>query len=182
MGCALNEVKNFFVTGSSGVGKTTLIKECVYPFKDYIEGFLTEEIRGESEREGFELKTLSGEKGILASKKIKGTAKLNKYGVDLDVLDRLGVESINKAVREKKIILIDEIGTMEMMSPLFCQIIADVLSGPLPVLGTIRLKAEPYTSQIQKMSETALYSLDRSNYPDIKTKVRAWLEKRCLPS
>lgn len=169
-------VKNLIITGSPGVGKTTLIKECAGSFREFIGGFYTEEIRQGRERRGFLLKTFDGASGILAKKGLKSPHKLNKYGIDLKALEDLGVGALRQALNDKKIIVADEIGTMEMMSPLFCEIIGRALNGPKPLLATIRLKAEPFTAQIKKMSDTRLIVLKKETYLDIKEEVRAWLE------
>jgi len=171
--------KNLFVTGTPGVGKTTLIKECVLPFRESVGGFFTEEIRENRERRGFLLKTFSGESGILAEKGRKGKFKVNKYGVDINVLDDLGVAALQVAEKEKAVVVVDEIGTMEMLSQKFCAAIAQLLKGSKPVLATIRQKAEPFTSQIKKMGETKLISLNRDNFPVVKNEVRRWVEIQC---
>ena len=172
-------VKNLIITGSPGTGKTTLIKECVNPFRDCVGGFYTEEMREGAVRKGFYLKTLEGASGILAAKGLKSKHRLNKYGVDLHVLEDLGAAAIEKAIRGSRVVVVDEIGTMEMMSSLFCEKIASALISPKPLLATIRLKAEPFTSQIKKMSDTLLLKLDRENFLEMKAQVRQWLEAKC---
>ncbi len=174
--------KNLIVTGSPGVGKTTLLKECAYPLADHLGGFFTEEVREGKDRKGFLLKTFSGQAGLLASKDSDLEVKVNKYGVDVSVLDDLGVPAVREAMRSKKVVVVDEIGTMEMLSPLFCETVAAALIGEKSFLATIRLQAEPFTSQIKKMSDTVLIKLDRSNFPEVKQRVRAWLEEKCLDS
>ncbi len=175
MGAAVT-VKNLIISGSPGVGKTTLIKECTLPYREAVGGFFTEEIREGSERKGFLLKTFNGASGVLAQKGLKSSAKLNKYGVDLKVLEETGVASVRRAMDDRKIVVVDEIGSMEMMSPAFCEIIAEALAGTKPLLATIRLKAEPFSSQIKKMSNTKLMVLKKENFLEVKNEVRAWLE------
>jgi len=173
-------VKNLFVTGTPGIGKTTLIKECTFPFREYVGGFYTEEIKENNARMGFLLKTFSGYSGVLAAKGMKSEKKLNKYGIDLNVLDQMGTKALVEAQKDKKVVVVDEIGSMEIFSSYFCDTIAEIMGGKKPLLATIRLKAEPFTSQIKKMSDTELLQLDRENFPSIKEKVRAWLEDKCF--
>ncbi|MCB4756426.1 MAG: nucleoside-triphosphatase, partial [Elusimicrobia bacterium] len=104
--------------------------------------------------------------------------RLNKYGIDLNVLDKMGVKAVEEALKVSRVVVVDEIGTMEMMSPLFCETIAAALIRPTPLLATIRLKAEPFTSQIKKLSDTLLLKLDRDNFLEVKEKVRVWLSEK----
>lgn len=64
--------KCFLVTGSPGVGKTTLIARVLENLRTSnpnlkIQGFFTREIRQEGERVGFEVVTLDGRTAPLAS-------------------------------------------------------------------------------------------------------------------
>jgi len=171
-------VKNFILTGNPGVGKSSLLKECVYPLLQDLGGFITEEIRENNQRKGFLLKVLQGGEGVLAAKGLKSHHKLNKYGVDLSVLENMGLPAVQAALESKKVVVVDEIGSMEMMSEAFCQTIAQVLLHPKPLLATIRRNAQPFTAQIKKMSDTILVTLDRDNRVEIKTRLRAWLEEK----
>ena len=170
--------KNLILTGTPGIGKTTLIKECAYPFVEKLGGFVTEELKEGHCREGFLLKTFQGEKRVLAKKGMASPHKLNKYGIDLSALNNVGIPALKKAQAAGQLLVIDEIGKMEMMSEPFCQFVTSALAGPLPLLATIRTKAEPFTSQVKKMSDTELLVLTRANYPEIKRRVRGWIEDK----
>lgn len=172
-------VKNLIITGKVGCGKTTLIKEATLPWRNQVAGFYTEEIREGSERSGFRLKTFSGSEGILAAKGLKSPAKLNKYGVDLGVLEKLGVAALEKGLSEGgKLIVIDEIGAMEILSPAFREVLVKCLQSARPVLATVRFNSQPFTDEIKKMAETRLALLTRENYPQIKEDVRRWTEEK----
>lgn len=173
--------KNLIITGTPGVGKTTLIKECVYPYHDHIGGFMTEEMKEGPVRQGFLLKTFDGDSGILARKGMASKNKLNKYGVDLKVIENIGIPSMQRAASERQVIVVDEIGTMELLSQAFAEAVTQVLAGPKPLLATIRRKAEPFTSHIKKMSDTELIVLTRENFPKVKETVRAWIKEKTHP-
>lgn len=171
-------VKNLIITGTPGVGKTTLIKECTLPFREAVGGFYTEEIREKDKRRGFLLKTFDGASSVLAQKGLKSSVKLDKYGINLGAFEEIGVGALRAAMEEKAIVVVDEIGSMEMKSPAFCEIIGRILSGSKPLLATIRSKAEPFTSQIKKMGNTKVIVLTRETFPQVKDEVRAWIESR----
>ena len=71
-------IENLLLTGKPGVGKTTLIREVIQSLlpegsltRDRVRGegeaggFFTREIRERGREVGFEIETLSGEKGIV---------------------------------------------------------------------------------------------------------------------
>jgi len=168
--------KNLVITGKPGSGKTTLLKEALLPFKHQAAGFLTEEMRVQGVRMGFRLTTLEGETGVLASKALASPLRLNKYGIDLAVLESLGVAAVKKAIANRQIAVIDEIGSMEILSDAFRKAVLEALSGQIPVLATIRLGSQPFTDSIKQMGQTEVLVLEREDFPAVRAKVRAWLE------
>ncbi|MFH1367522.1 MAG: nucleoside-triphosphatase [Elusimicrobiota bacterium] len=174
-----NGAKNLFITGKPGSGKTSLIREACLPFMQNIGGFYTEEIRSGAGRDGFILKTFDGKHGVLAKKGMESPHKLNKYGLDLDVLDSIGVDSIRAAMEGKRVVVIDEIGSMEVFSELFRKVLVECLGSKRRVLASIRYNAQPFTDEIKKMPDTALVYLSRENFIDTKKQVKQWLEAAC---
>jgi nucleoside-triphosphatase len=168
--------KNLVLTGKPGVGKTTLVKEAVWPFRESVGGFYTEEVVEARQRLGFRLKSFSGAAGLLSSKLLASPHRVGKYGVDLEVLERVGVESLRSAVEKNRLIVIDEIGSMEILSAGFRSVVLQCLTGPSPVLATIRFGAQPFTDSIKTLPSTELVELTRANYPEVRGEVRSWVE------
>lgn len=169
--------KNLFITGKPGCGKTSLIRELCLPHMSRVGGFYTEEIRDGNSREGFILKTFDGKEGLLAKKGMKSPHKLNKYGLDLGVLDGIGADSIRRAAAGKRLVVIDEIGTMEVFSEEFRKALAECLNSPSKVLATIRYNSQPFTDEVKRMPGTSLLVLERENYIEIKKQAKQWLER-----
>jgi nucleoside-triphosphatase len=169
------EAKNLFITGKPASGKTMLVREVTLEHISEVGGFFTEEMIENGVRSGFLLKTFEGKSGILAKKGLKTGYKLNKYGIDLGVLEGIGVEALRKAMAEKKLIVIDEIGSMEVMSEAFRQALLECLNSPKRVLATIRHNAQPFTDEVKKMDNTSILYLSRQNYLETKKTVKDWL-------
>jgi nucleoside-triphosphatase len=169
--------KNLFVTGKPACGKTTLIREVCFKNIDKIGGFYTQEIYEANERQGFLLKTFDGNEGVLAKKGMKSSHKLNKYGIDLSVLENIGIKAVYNAMEDKKIIVIDEIGSMEIISEVFRKALMDSLGSSLKVLASIRYQSQPFTNEIKQMSDSSIVYLSRDNYPEVKNTVEEWLNR-----
>ena len=95
--------KNFIITGTPSVGKTTLVKDAVFPYPSASCGFLTEEVKTAGAREGFLIKSLDGKKGLFASKRLASPVRLNKYGIDLKALEEIAIASMLKGLREQRV-------------------------------------------------------------------------------
>jgi len=143
--------KVILLTGPPGCGKTTLIRRIVDAIQMPAGGFYTREIREQGVRKGFEIITLDGQRGILAHVGIRSTKRISKYGVDLAVLDSLAVAAIEEAVAEQRLVVIDEIGPMEILSDRFCRVVIQALESPSFVLGTIAKRSMPFTDRVKSM-------------------------------
>ena len=97
-----------------------------------------EEIIENGARLGFKLKTFDGKEGVLAKKGMKSAFKLNKYGIDIGVLEGLAANHCCRALKDKEIIVIDEIGSMEIVSELFRKTLIVCLNSNKKILATVR--------------------------------------------
>ena len=137
--------KSLLITGAPGVGKTTLALSVVEVIisKGYgVGGIITQEIKEDNSRVGFELLDLyTGSRGILARVGLRGP-RVGKYGVDLKNLKQIGVASILNAIRRRDvdIIVVDEIGPMELSCPQFAVALKEIIRTFKPFLGTIQFK------------------------------------------
>ncbi len=169
-------IKNIFITGKPGCGKTTLIKEILKEIKIQARGFHTEEIRQKGERVGFKIITLSGKEGILSHKEIESPLKVSKYKVNLKDLEKIGIKEIEKGLKEDCLIVIDEIGKMELFSKKFKKVIKKTLESKNKVLGTIKLTLNSFTERIRKRKDTKILNLTKENREEIKREIIKFLE------
>lgn len=168
--------KNLFIAGTPGVGKTTLLREVTLSRRERIGGFYTEHILAGRIRKGFMMRTFDGQDRMLAAKGLKSPHKLGKYGVDLNALENVGVPALKLALMAKDVIVIDEIGSMEMMSERFRQTLLECLTSTKPILATIRAASQPFADQVKKFADTQTITLTKSNYAQVKLQVRKWLD------
>ena len=105
------------IAGLPGSGKTQVLLRVIEMLKDEeltIGGMITEPITEGHRRVGFNVVDwMTGEKKVFAHVNIDTGVFVDKYGVDLEVLDSVGVAAMKKAVDDEvDLILIDEIGKM----------------------------------------------------------------------
>ena len=174
---ARNIIKNILITGNSGVGKTTLIRNIVSKLSISAGGFYTAEARGENGRRwGFRIITLDGQEDVLASVDTVSNNRVGKYGVDISAMDRVAVPAVRDALAHSDMIVIDEIGRMELASKQFRDVIMQVLDSPKPVLGTIALKSTNFARKVKERTDTKIIRLTGANFHEIETHIERLLK------
>ena len=153
----------YLLTGQPGTGKTNLIKQAVAGVKGKVGGFYTEEIRSQGVRQGFRLVTLDGQDAILSHVNIDSPYRVSKYGVDIDGLDRVGVSALREAAEQCDLIVIDEIGKMELFSDNFREVVWQIIDSGKKVLGTIMLSPNPWADEIKHQPQVNLITVTRTN-------------------
>jgi nucleoside-triphosphatase len=122
------------------------------------------------------MRTFDGQERVLASKGMKSNHQLGKYGVDINALENVGIPALKLAMMAKDVIVVDEIGSMEMMSERFRQTLLECLTSTKPVLATIRASSQPFSDQVKKFADTQTVTLTKANYNQVKQQVRKWLD------
>lgn len=141
----------WLLTGEPAIGKSTAISKILLGVRTAAYapgGVLTREIRSRGEREGFRLVDVSSEKSeVLAEVKGITGPRLGKYRVNLNALASIGVEALNYASARSDMIVVDEIGPMELMSPEFRKAIR---------LAVLETKIKPALCAIHKRFQDPL--------------------------
>ncbi len=165
------------LTGRPGSGKTTLIAEVAAALGRRAGGFYTRELRAGGRRVGFEVVTLDGRRGRLAHVDIQGPHRVGKYGVDLESFEATGVEALQRAVRDSDLVVVDEIGKMELLSDRFRRAVEEAVACGKPILATVMLAPHPWVGQLKSHPDARVVLLSPENRPEIRTAVLGWLEE-----
>jgi nucleoside-triphosphatase len=155
--------KKILLTGRPGCGKTTLIKQVVNKLPRGAGGFYTEEIRDGGPRAGFKIVTLDGEEAVFAHVDFKTPDHVGKYGLDLSALERIGVGAVRQAIQARRLVVIDEIGPMEIRSPIFREAVNEALDSKVPLLATIFARPLPFTDAVKSRPDVTLIEVCRDN-------------------
>jgi len=129
------------VTGKPGVGKSTLVMTVLDRLDCVVGGMLTKDVRVRGRRVGFELQDLRcGALGTLASLEGAGP-RLGRYHVNLHDLEEIGAAAIEDAILRADLVVIDEVGAMELLSSRFVEAVETALGSEKSMLVVVQAKS-----------------------------------------
>ncbi len=169
--------KSILLTGYPGIGKTTIIKHIIAGLGDRAGGFYTEEIVGAGGRHGFKLITLAGKEVTIAHKDFRSPTvpRVGRYGVDVPAIERVGVRALRRAMAERKIIIVDEIGSMELFSQAFQDTVMEAIMGEHHVIGSIMGSPQPEADAFKFLAQVEVREIDRRNRDDMPARILKWV-------
>ena len=128
----------WLVTGSPGVGKSTAVSKIIMKLKSsgvIVGGCTTSEKRTGGVRTGFEIRDLSsGKAGELASATSRVGPRVGRYRVNLTDLGKIGGAALEAASSASELIVVDEVGPMELVSPEFRKGVRSCIDSGKPML------------------------------------------------
>ncbi len=167
--------RHLLLTGRPGVGKTTVLHAVAARLGAFRPaGFYTEEIREQGIRQGFRLRTLDGRALVLAHTS-HGGPRVGRYGVDIPGFERL-LAALALRHAPARLLVVDEIGKMECLSPRFVEEIEAVLDGPVSVLATVAQKGEGLISRVKRRPDCRLVTVTLQNRDRLAEEIAADLQ------
>ncbi len=157
------------LTAKPRTGKSTAIEKIINTIgSDNYVGFFTKEIKNEqNERTGFAVVTSDGKVGTLASVFSSSPIRHSRYGVELDFFEKEALPIIESA-DNSKVIIIDEIGPMQMYSDSFKRILLSYTnSDNRVVIGTIFYDSYEWINDFKKNPSVELIEVTLENRDDI---------------
>ncbi len=179
-------IKNFFLTGPPKSGKTTLLNEIIENLKRrgvIISGIMCPEVIINRRRWGFKIIDIkTGREGILASIEIKSGPRVSKYGVNLMDLEEIGINALITALNdESNVVVIDEIGKMELFSEKFEQAVRRLLASGKPVIGVISYTYNhPLIREIKSRKDCKVYVIRRDSTLQHRLRIKNEIIRRIL--
>jgi len=153
------------------VGKTTLVNKITKQLSCKIGGFYTHEMRENGKRTGFYITDFDGNQMVMASEKSSSPYRVNKYGVNIDAFEKVGIPAMERALKSADLILIDEIGRMEMFSPKFCDMLRKVFESEKPLLATIKRVDCELTKELKKRKDVIIFVVTVNNRDQISYEI-----------
>jgi len=171
-------VPALLISGRPGVGKTTFVRRVLDALAVEAAGFYIRETRGpDGRRTGFELVTLDGRTATLARAGLRSRHRVGRYGVDLEAFERIGVAAIARAPRGARLLVVDEIGKMELLSPAFQRAVLDALDSGRLAFGTVMLARHPFVDALKARPDVEVLMLTDENRESLRAEVERRLRE-----
>lgn len=140
-------------------------------------GFTTEELREGGRRVGFAAETFGGERATLAHIDFPGPPRVSKYGVDLEAFERIALPALAD-VGAGDIVLIDELGKMELASEAFCRAVLDLFERPVAIVATVHIARQSLTDALKERPDVERIRVTTSNRDELPEQLAAWITNR----
>ncbi|EDV96933.1 nucleoside-triphosphatase THEP1 [Drosophila grimshawi] len=165
------KVTTFLITGQPGVGKTTLVRKIIAKLggDNKLAGFYTEEVRTNGQRIGFDVVTVSGTRGILARENPldnQRRPKVGKYAVYVQDFENVTLPLLQLAPHSQQLLIIDEIGKMELLSHRFESAINELMRQKQLILATIPSQTRqpmPIVERLRNAPDSFIYQVTKAN-------------------
>lgn len=127
---------------------------------------------------GFQIITYpEGKRGVLAKKGLHSPYRIGSYGVNLRDLESIGCAAVENALSLGLIIIMDEIGKMELYSRNFKEILFQALESPLKLLATIMERPNEVADRIKSRKDVRILKVDRQTFENVLQNVVKWSVK-----
>ncbi len=156
------------ITGLPGAGKTHALRKVVEMLEVEgikVGGMITDAIEEKGKKVGFMVQDLlTKEEGVLARIDMDSEVRFLEYGIDMEALDGIGVAAINRSTMEADVIVIDEVGKLEVESKNFVEAVKDALEADKPLLLTLHKKSRnPLLQDIRRRDDVRILEVTPIN-------------------
>jgi nucleoside-triphosphatase THEP1 len=169
------------ITGPPRSGKSTLIVKLIEHFSNRqisVYGFLTPEVREGNNRIGFDLINIKTKEREKLARKGKFNTKhhVGNYRVFIEIFEKFLIYFENIEFHQDDLIIIDEIGKMELFSDKFQEFIMKMFKSNISIIATIGLAVKhSIKDRLLKLPDVKLFNLNRQNYQNTYLKITSLL-------
>lgn len=180
-------MRSILLAGDPGVGKSTVAQRILdsIPPELTVAGVLSGEIRVDGKRQGFTVRSVGGEPGLLASPEIPGGPRFGtlcpdgrrRLGISLAHLDGVVCSAVEASLNTVDLVVIDELGAMQAESARFRALVFRILESRVPLIATVGVQPHWWLDEVKADSSLSMIDLTRNNRDVIAEMATAYINR-----
>lgn len=171
---------NIFLTGPIRYGKSTLLGQIILESGSPVAGYFIQRLIAEGQTRAFHLVDISSEPYVpdLEVEDVNEYANIIGYiGERMswhpEILENAGAQIIRQALSDQApLLLMDELGRIELQAPGFQQAVFDALGSRQTVLGVIKPEHNAFLDAIRSRDDVVILDLNKITYQDALMELR----------
>ena len=177
------------LTGRPGSGKTTVVSKVVLMLRTdglSVGGIYSKERRSHGTRVGFEMVNLATDGHETLASTTSTGPRMGRYRVNLKGLGEFAAPAIVRAMAESDVVVCDEVGPMELISPEFRRAVEGLMTTAKPCLVVVHADmADPLLVRLRKFEEAQLLEVTdetRNSLPEtLYVRLKTWMRSNRRP-
>lgn len=164
------QVSRLLLQGPPKVGKTVAMQRLVELLDEHgvvVTGFLTHEVSERDRRVGFVVRDVSGPEAVLAHQDFQTDVQVGRFGVDVAAFERVALPALHRVQEGGGVVVIDELGRMELASETFVEAVDAVLAASVPVVATVHVHAHPVTDALKQRGDVQWVAVTEANRDEV---------------
>jgi nucleoside-triphosphatase len=165
--------------GRPGVGKTTVACRLVALLRAVgipVGGFTTRELREHGRRVGFVVEEIGGPEAVIAHVDWTSGPAVGRYHVDVPAFERVALPALERARELGGVIVLDELGRMELASEAFVHAVHDLFAQEgVALVATVHVFPHPVTGQLKRRSDVRRCVVTHEERDELPHRLTAWL-------
>jgi nucleoside-triphosphatase len=113
---------------------------------------------------------MDGKRGTLAHVGLPGPPRVGKYGVDLAVLERIGIPAL-AAPAPAGVVIVDELGKMELASGGFREAVSGLFDDRPALVATVQVARDSFTDALKARSGVERLTVTRENRDELPARL-----------
>lgn len=142
-------------------------------------GFTTRELREHGQRVGFVVQAIDGSSAVIAHVDWTSSPEVGRYHVDVMAFEAVALPALERARERGGVIVVDELGRMELASAAFVTEVHDLLTQDVALIATVHEARHPVTDALKRRTDIEHCFVTRKNRDELPALLRARLFPDC---
>ncbi|WP_291569146.1 MULTISPECIES: nucleoside-triphosphatase [unclassified Clostridium] len=155
-------MRNLFLTGEMGIGKSTILKKLIEKINTSIGGYITEKII-DNHTVKFNLVSLYDGNEEYTISKMSLNDHLNDAEIFLSSFNEGGFSILEKSFYKRNVIIMDGLGFMEAKAYKFQDIVFKLLDSTTTVIGVLEKRDCEFLNNIRSRNDVIIIEVNKEN-------------------